>query len=1155
MKPVPTIGVLAPLLAGEYFGTVLEGIRRTVAGAGGRVIAIQTLDAKLGDEHQQDSEFTSQAGWDRIDGIVTVINAVSLDYLTAIRAVGKPVVMISHEVAGFDCPRVVPDNTGGARAAVAHLLEHGHTAIAFVGNRRQQDIQARWEAYCAVLRENGIEPDPALTYDSVTNMEHGGVRAGHQMLAAGLPSSAVFVATDYSALGLMKVLKAAGLELPRDQAIVGFDDTLSGAHHSPALSSVSTRFLAAGGTAAELVLALVAGQPVANGVHEIPTELMARESCGCNSIRSFRSASAGAFGSAADGVLARLIAPLGVAPDPALANRMRVAGAELADSLQRAADGQPAAAGTVAAIIAEIVSLNPSRENLVAVVGAAQEAGRGLVAMRGHDAVVAERVDAYLLELTLATMETQLRSEYATNSLLRNTLRDEYDVSLALLQRDQHDPRELSWLSGTIAAAGCVAMWAGADAGPGRQLRIAGSYDRRTDLPSLVGETFAERTFPPASMLEQTDGGSEVVFVLPLRTATRDWGLFAAVGPIGTSTSAGRETYYQWAALLSVALDHEAVLESLNQQRENVAAAYERERGFVESIRVSEERYALAARAVNDGLWDWDMVTGAIFYSARWRQMLGYADEPMRGLPDEWFDRVHPDDLPGLLEAIQARVGGEIESFEYEHRMRGRDGVYRWMLCRALAVPGPGHATTRMVGSLADVTERKELEDRLRQGALYDGLTGLPNRTLFLDRLGRAIARSKRRADYGFLVLFLDLDGFKIVNDSLGHLAGDLLLVQVADRIRAQLRDSDTAARFGGDEFAVLLNDVVDLGVVPVIVDRLQAALSQPYVLEGTEVVVSASIGVAASTTGYDAPEDVLRDSDIAMYRAKSNERGTYATFDVSMHEGAVQRMRVESELRRAIDNREFELHYQPIVDLGTRRIEALEALVRWRLPDGALVPPGEFLPVAEETGLMVPVGRLIVEQACQQLASWRAAGLPVGDVRVSVNVSNREFWHSDFTAHLTRALAAAGARPEWLNLEITEGVIMHNPEAAQKLLTELRAMGFALHVDDFGTGYSSLDALHRFPVEALKIDQSFVARLETDARSRELVRTIIMMGDNLKMEVIAEGIETVAQEGILRDLGCTSGQGYLYSRPLPAAKIVEQLIGLPSSLRPIGGR
>jgi diguanylate cyclase (GGDEF)-like protein len=493
-----------------------------------------------------------------------------------------------------------------------------------------------------------------------------------------------------------------------------------------------------------------------------------------------------------------------------------------------------------------------------------------------------------------------------------------------------------------------------------------------------------------------------------------------------------------------------------------------------------------------------------VFYSARWIALLECPGDAIGNTSEDWFGRVHPDDLASLLSAIEEHLVGRSSAVELEHRIRRGDGSYLWVLCRALVIRGVDDVPIRMVGSLTDVHERKELESQLRHAALYDPLTGLPNRTLFLDRLRVTMTRASRHPDHRFAVLFLDLDGFKLVNDSLGHLLGDALLSSVAERISADLRPSDTASRFGGDEFAILLDDITAPHNPVAVAERLQDRLARPFHVGGHEIFVTASIGIASSSTGYQSAEDVLRDADTAMYRAKATEKGTHAIFDSGMHTRAVSRMRVEAEFRQAIDGGQLRLYYQPIVAIRTGRTLAFEALVRWEHPTRGLLGPAEFLPIAEETGLIVPMGRWILKEACRQIAEWKRAGAP------------------------------ADLEPRNIALEITETVVMHNADLAERMLMDLHESGFALHIDDFGTGYSSLQALHRFPIEALKVDRSFVWGLGTDPRSTELVRTIAMMARNLGVDVIAEGIETEDQRRRVERLGCAYGQGYLFSRPVP---------------------
>lgn len=432
------------------------------------------------------------------------------------------------------------------------------------------------------------------------------------------------------------------------------------------------------------------------------------------------------------------------------------------------------------------------------------------------------------------------------------------------------------------------------------------------------------------------------------------------------------------------------------------------------------------------------------------------------------------------------------------------------------------------------MTSLRDQEARLRRAAMFDELTGLPNRALFLDRLRHALQRMKRQPDYNFAILFLDLDGFKIINDSMGHTSGDKLLVQVAHRIRNALREVDTVARFGGDEFLILIDDVTSYGNPVQVAERLHSSLATPFRVDHQDLVLTASLGIALSSSRYQSAEEMLRDADIAMHTAKSREKGSHALFDVTMHAAAVDRMQTESELRRAFDRNEFEVHYQPIVDLRTGRTASFEALIRWRHPERGLLFPDSFLSVAEDSGLMTKLGGWILGESCRQLANWQSAGRFHHPMRISVNVSHGQFWHGGLVDDLDECLNTTRIDPRNVVLEITEGVIMHNAELARKMLGDLHDRGVELHIDDFGTGYSSLEALHRLPIDALKIDRSFVARLGVDPRSREFVKTIVLMGTNLGMELIAEGVESRLHRDHLRTLGTTYGQGYWFSRPVP---------------------
>jgi diguanylate cyclase (GGDEF)-like protein/PAS domain S-box-containing protein len=552
----------------------------------------------------------------------------------------------------------------------------------------------------------------------------------------------------------------------------------------------------------------------------------------------------------------------------------------------------------------------------------------------------------------------------------------------------------------------------------------------------------------------------------------------------------------------------------------------------------SEERHALALQGANDGLWDWDVRADRLYFSPRWKAMIGYPESEIGDAPGEWLGRVHPDDRAGLTQALEGHLGGATQHFESEHRIQHRDGSYRWMLARGTAVRDQSGRATRVVGSQTDVTDRRQAEQRLQHDALHDDLTGLPNRVLFLDRLAQSILRAQRGGRAGTVscaaVLFLDLDRFKLVNDSLGHHVGDRLLIAVARRLESALRPGDTVARLGGDEFTILLDDVCDAREATVIAERVQQTLQDPFHLDGRELVVAASIGIALADPDA-SPPDVMRDADVAMYRAKAEGKGRHAVFDARMHELVMRRLDLETDLRQAIEADKLEVHYQPIVQTATGRIVGFEALARWNGPDGSPIDPGDFVPIAEETGLIVQLGRRVLERACAQVAEWR--GMPGGEgLTLGVNVSHRQLSEPNFPVELSAALASTGLDPRALRLEVREHDLARDTEATRRTLAHvLETLGVRWQIDDFGTGASSLHLLHRFPGDAVKIFGPLVSGMGHDGGSFEIVKAIVELAHNLGLEVIAEGVETAGQLEHLRVLGCEFAQGFHLSAPLAA--------------------
>jgi diguanylate cyclase (GGDEF)-like protein/PAS domain S-box-containing protein len=473
------------------------------------------------------------------------------------------------------------------------------------------------------------------------------------------------------------------------------------------------------------------------------------------------------------------------------------------------------------------------------------------------------------------------------------------------------------------------------------------------------------------------------------------------------------------------------------------------------------------------------------------------------------------------------------EAVKAELILHRKDNTTFWVDLNTVPIRDEQGKVTHFVSVMREVTERKQVEEQLRRNAFHDSLTGLPNRLLFMERLSHTVDRIKQTPGVQFAVLFLDLDRFKVINDSLGHMIGDQLLVAIARRLEACVKEQDTVSRLGGDEFTILLENIQDVADATKIAERVHQALSTPFDLNGHEVFTSASIGITMSTTAFERPEDLLRGADIAMYRAKASGKACHEIFDTDMHTRVVNLLQLENDLRRAVERQEFVLNYQPIVALATGKIVGFEALIRWQHPEQGVVSPIKFVPIAEETGLIIPIGQWVLREACQQMKVWQNRFPHDPPLSISVNLSSRQFSQPSLIRQIGQLLTDTGLAAHSLKLEITESAIMENTESAMDMLLQLKAMGIQLSVDDFGTGYSSLGYLYRFPMDVLKVDRSFISRVDVDGEKLELVRTIITLAWNLGMDVVAEGVETTKQLAQLKALKCEYAQGYLFSKPL----------------------
>jgi PAS domain S-box-containing protein len=785
--PRRTIAVLAPYVGGFYFGNLLTGAARAAAAGNHTLLAVQTLPAGL--DHGEDPESCppdAQVEATRLcavqlatrgaSGLVVVSTALHPPELERLHRVGRPLVLISNDAGETGLPLALPDNVGGIRTAVDHLVEHGHRRIGFVGTRSQPDPVERHEAYRQSLLNHGIAVDPRWSFETTDTLEAGGRDAARRLLAAGLPTTALIVATDRNAIGVIEVLTGAGLALPRQQAIIGFDNTGVGARAR--LTTVEPHFDRVGELAVQLLIdrRRSAGGPP--GPHRTPTSLVVRESCGCRPVSE---------------------------------------------------GGRPAPA------------------------------------------------PGYSEEVHLLR---QGRLEASVTA--------QVEIGMELLRPGRADPRRLAWLAASQVSAACLALWwtpAGSTALE-RRLRIAGVYQApgpagpseagtpAQGLPGplgrLVGVGLGVGDFPPLPVRQRCRASAgEAVIVVPVTSERRDWGLLAVVGPVEHHATSVRDDYNHWATLLAVALEQDELRESERRQREHLEQAYQRERELADTVRASEERYALVARATDDGLWDWDVSAGTVYYSPRWKSMLGYAETEIGSTPADWLERVHPDDRQELAAAVAAQLGGARTPLEVQHRIRTRAGGYRWVLCRALAVTDPAGSPSRLVGALIDLTDQKALEEQLRRGALRDPSTQLPNAALFLDRLGMALSRARRNPDYDAAVLVIRLDLSRPPELDRPGVDPEDVVRALGRRLAAALTEPDSAGRLSATELAVLLDDTRTRDL-PALVARLEAELAEPVVLDGRPVQPGVSCGLAPDCGRFDSAEAAVREADVALHRARA---------------------------------------------------------------------------------------------------------------------------------------------------------------------------------------------------------------------------------------------------------------------------------------------
>ena len=586
---------------------------------------------------------------------------------------------------------------------------------------------------------------------------------------------------------------------------------------------------------------------------------------------------------------------------------------------------------------------------------------------------------------------------------------------------------------------------------------------------------------------------------------------------------------------------------SKNDTEANVSLS-SRERQLLKELQDCKQRYATTVKAISDGVWEWDLSSDRIDYSARWKSMVGSQEWEIQNNPVEWLVRVHPADIDRLKQNLAACRQGKIEQFEMEYSLLHKDGQYRFMRCKCLAVKNVRGEISHLIGSQTNITDRRQIETRLKHYTWYDRLTNLPSRQFFIERL-QELSRLDRDENYLFGILYLDLDRFKNINYNFGHLTGDLLIVEIVRKLKFCLRTQDILARLGGDEFAVLLVGFDDPYYPSEVASRIQQEFSEPIKIAEDSILITIGIGIADpqlaedyfSTSSKNDLIESLKNAEIAMLQAKQKGQACSKVFESQWHLQDLEKSRSADDLRKAIEQEQFELNYQPIVRLEDRQLIGFEALIRWQHPVWGSVDPADFIALAEDTGLIVPMGWWVLRSACEQMAQWHQE-FSVESAFISVNISGKQFSQPYAGDIIAQILEETGLNPACLKLEITESEIIENIELVISTVEKLKCLGVQLSMDDFGTGYSSLSYLHCLPIDTLKIDRCFIQGMERDRHQLELVKTIIKLAQVFNLDLVAEGIESELQLQQLVDLGCKYGQGYLFSQAVTPAIAVTML-------------
>ncbi|RED58006.1 EAL domain-containing protein [Cohnella lupini] len=1002
------IGVIAPHLDGEYYGRLLPHMHQAVRERQSQLFAIQVADDYLGI-----TALDEPIAFDLVDAWILILPSASASFLEMLGNSDKPFVCV-----GFQSPypqgySVLADNRTSMKTAVCHLIDHGHMGIAFVGNVTQYDLYERYLGYRDALEERGLPFDERLVVRTDDNLLESGHKATEQLLLGDIPFTAFAAGTDLNALGIIDCLQSRGYSVPKDFAVIGYDDIHQAAVNYPSLSTIRQPFEAMANEAVRIAFEMLEkGKPDARE-SIIPARLVIRSSCGCAERTQFSSAA---------------------------------------------------------------------------------------------------EFDHYMQSLS------QLRIS------LHNITVNNYKMTQGLILATKDDKIHISKLFWNLSHWGCLALWE-EDANGEKQLVVRQAFSKNGDRVPPVGKAYPLHRFPPVDFLPPgtQPGGEDVVILHPVKSDLQNWGYIALAGPLDplnnfVANDLSRHSF----TILAVALERELLFDQ---------------------IRSIAEKLEIVSRTTNDGIWDWNLETNKIHWNIRAHNILSRTSMELTNEPRAFMKLVHREDRKALrLCFVQPyRTNHPIQ---LEFRIRGEGSHFSWIYMAGDIVWNDAGKAIRIIGSMTDITEKKDNEARITQLAYQDALTGLPNRLLYKDELNAAM-KERDRDGKKLAVMMIDLDRFKIVNDTQGHQTGDMLLQQVAQELNACVKESDIIARLGGDEFIVLLSRIEGVEEVVTVADKMLRMLTKPFLLEGQKFYLSASVGACIYPCHGENVDSLIRYADLAMYHTKENGGNRLEIYTPALSSKRVERFNMESGLRYALERGELALNFQPQVSLSTGKVHGAETLLRWNTPDGKTIQPGEFIPLAEETSLIIPIGQWVLEQACLECRRWIRAGMP--SLVISVNISALQFQQENFPELVRKVLRDTGIEPFNLCLEITEHTAVQNMEHSISMLGELVEIGVKIAIDDFGIGQSSLLLLKKLPVHIVKLDPSFILNMIEDSDDDAIAKAIIEMSHSLGLSVTAEGVETEGQLHRLQQLQCDRIQGFFTGRPMTSDQFIAYFLEISS--------